>query len=105
MLFEKAGAAAGVAAIGGAVAAVGGGLGWLSGPGALAVLLGGVVLGALFLAWGRRAGRTHPHDESVDRTWRRADGPWPAYDRRRSAPGEPVAPVAPEPQRDRATTE
>ena len=78
-------------------------MGWLAAPVALAVLVGGVVLGALLLAFGRRARRARAAEtEAVERVWRRADGPWPAYDRRRNAPGEPIAP---EPQRDRQTAE
>jgi hypothetical protein len=106
MLFENAGAAAGAAVIGGVVAAVGAATGWLSGPVSVVVLLGGLVLGALLFAWARRARRVRAAEADAERQWRRADGPWPAYDRRRSVTGDaPLPAPGSQPQRDHQTTE
>jgi hypothetical protein len=108
MRYENVWVVAGVAALGGAIAAVGGVMGWLPAPVAVAVLLGAAAVGAVLVALRRRARRRRAAAEPPERIWRRADGPWPAYDRRRSAgtPGEPALPAAVgEPQRDRQPAE
>lgn len=78
-------AAAVAAALGGAAAAAVGGWSWAAAAtvGALAVGLASLLI--------RRARRTRQHEPAAERDhWhtRRTDGPWSAYDRRRSAPGE-----------------
>ena len=109
MRYENVWVVAGVAALGGALAAVGGVMGWLPAPVAVAVLLGAAAAGAVLVALRVRARRARAASEPPERIWRRADGPWPAYDRRRSAggaPGEPALPAAVgEPQRGRQPAE
>ncbi len=108
MLFENGRAAAGIVAVGGAVAAVGGGMDWLPGPVAFAVLFVAVALAAVLLWRGVRPRRARAANDPAERVWRRADGPWPPYDRRRSAAADaavtPSTPTPPAP-RDRQPAE
>ena len=96
MRLGNAKAAAGTAALGCTLAAVAAVGGW-SFAGVLAVVMVAVGLAGLLLV---RPPRAAPTGEDADLMVRRSDGPWPAYDRRRSATVD-----APKPARDPQITE
>ena len=97
MSLGNAKAAVGTAALGCTLAAVAAVGGW-SLAAVLAVVMGAVGVAGLLVLRGRRA-RSSPPAPPSDLMVRRADGPWPSYDRRRSATADAPAPPA-RPARD-----